>query len=45
MIILEDIVKKKIKLTDSEATKVSKFIGKWKQLPSLSLMRTDQGPS
>lgn len=26
MIILEDIVKKKIKLTDSEATKVSKFI-------------------
>lgn len=38
LIMLEDFIKKKVKLTDNEATKISKVIGEIKLREAYSLM-------
>ena len=38
LIMLEDFIKKKVKLTDNEATKISKVIGEFKLREAYSLM-------
>ena len=38
LIMLEDFIKKKVKLTDNEATKISKVIGEFRLREAYSLM-------